>query len=59
MDPLPGALESFKVLAGLYDTYMLSTAPWKNPTAWSDKLLWVKHHLGRAAHHPMGNTPPG
>jgi 5'(3')-deoxyribonucleotidase len=50
MDPLPGAVESFEVLAGLYDTYILSTAPWENPSAWSDKLLWVKRHLGRAAH---------
>ncbi len=50
MEPLPGAVESFEVLAGLYDTYILSTAPWENPSAWSDKLLWVKRHLGRAAH---------
>jgi 5'(3')-deoxyribonucleotidase len=50
MDPLPGAVESFEVLAGLYDTYILSTAPWENPSAWSDKLLWVKRHLGGAAH---------
>jgi 5'(3')-deoxyribonucleotidase len=46
MSPMPGAVESFKELAGLYDTYILSTAPWENPSAWSDKLLWVKRHLG-------------
>jgi 5'-nucleotidase len=33
-------------LANLFDTYILSTSPWENPSAWSDKLLWVKHHLG-------------
>jgi 5'-nucleotidase len=50
MDPVPGAVEAYRELAGLYDTYVLSTAPWKNPSAWSDKLLWVKRYLGEAAH---------
>jgi 5'-nucleotidase len=46
MDPMPGAIEGFTELATLYDTYILSTAPWKNPTAWSDKLLWVQQWFG-------------
>jgi 5'-nucleotidase len=46
MDPMPGAVESFHKLAAVFDTYILSTAPWNNPSAWSDKLLWVKKHLG-------------
>ncbi|MCX7902289.1 MAG: hypothetical protein N2483_08410 [Burkholderiaceae bacterium] len=50
MDPMPGAVEAFEELAGLFDTYILSTAPWDNPSAWSDKLLWVKRHLGQAAY---------
>ena len=50
MDPLPGALEGFRALSKVYDTYILSTAPWENPSAWSDKLLWVKAHLGPEAH---------
>lgn len=50
MDPLPGAVESFEYLSGIYDTYILSTSPWENPSAWSDKLLWVKKHLGRSAY---------
>lgn len=50
MSPMPGAVESFEELARLYDTYILSTAPWENPSAWSDKLLWVKRHLGSPAH---------
>ncbi len=50
MDPLPGALEAFAELAQLFDTYVLSTAPWRNPSAWSDKLLWVQRHLGEAGH---------
>jgi 5'-nucleotidase len=46
MEPMPFAIESFQELANLFDTYILSTSPWENPSAWSDKLLWVKHHLG-------------
>ena len=42
MTPMPGALVAFSELATLFDTYILSTAPWDNPTAWSDKLTWVK-----------------
>jgi len=50
LDPMPGAVESFAELADLFDVYVLSTAPWENPSAWSDKLVWVKTHLGRAAY---------
>jgi 5'-nucleotidase len=50
MDPMPGAVESFKELAQLFDTYILSTAPWDNPTAWTDKLLWVRKYLGEPAY---------
>jgi 5'-nucleotidase len=50
MDPIHGALEAFALLARRFDTYVLSTAPWENPSAWSDKLLWVKRNLGASAH---------
>ena len=50
MRPMPHAVESFSRLSELYDTYILSTAPWKNPSAWSDKLLWVHMHLGDSAY---------
>lgn len=47
MDPMPGAIEAVKALAdcGRYELYILSTAPWGNPSAWTDKLEWVKKHL--------------
>lgn len=47
MNPMPGAVEAVKALAdcGRYDLYILSTAPWGNPSAWSDKLEWVKKYL--------------
>jgi len=50
MDPLSGAVEAHRELSELFDTYILSTSPWENPSAWSDKLLWVKRHLGVHAH---------
>lgn len=50
MVPLPDAVDAFQELSRLFDTYILSTAPWNNPSAWSDKLLWVQQHLGAAAH---------
>ena len=50
MDPIPGAIAAYEELSTLFDTYILSTAPWGNPSAWSDKLLWVKEYLGKPAY---------
>ena len=50
MEPMPQAVESYNYLAAHFDTYILSTAPWLNPSAWSDKLLWVQKHLGESAY---------
>ena len=49
MDPLEGAIEAYERLALRYDTYILSTGPWENPTALNDKLAWVKKYLGAVA----------
>ena len=63
MDPIPGAIDSFNELSKLFDTYILSTSPWENDSAWTDKLKWVKKHLGESAykrlilsHHKNLNT---
>lgn len=50
MDPMKDAIESYNKLAKQYETYILSTSPWENPSAWHDKLVWVKKHLGEVAH---------
>lgn len=50
MKPLAGAIDAYTELVTLFDTYILSTAPWENSTAWSDKLNWVKKYLGSPAH---------
>jgi 5'(3')-deoxyribonucleotidase len=46
MDPMPGAVEAFRELSSLFDTYILSTAPWKNPSAWSDKTVMGRSIFG-------------
>jgi 5'(3')-deoxyribonucleotidase len=50
MDPMQGAIDAVHRLAKEYDCYILSTAPWCNPSAWSDKLQWVTHHLDDVFH---------
>lgn len=50
MQPIEGAVAAFEELSTMFDTYILSTAPWENATAWSDKLDWVKKYLGKPAH---------
>lgn len=46
MSPYEGAINAYHHLARFYDVYILSTAPWNNPSAWSDKLIWVRKWLG-------------
>lgn len=52
MDPMPGAVEAVHALAnsGKFDMYILSTAPWKNPSAWADKVQWVTRHFDDVFH---------
>ena len=45
MEPVKGAVDAVKKLSEVYDVYILSTAPWNNPSAWSDKLEWVKKYF--------------
>lgn len=30
-----------------FDGYVLSTAPWLNATAWSNKVLWIQKYFGK------------
>ena len=50
MKPVKDALEAFHYLAKYFDVYILSTAPWNNPSSWSDKLRWVQKNLGEVAY---------
>lgn len=49
LDPIPGAIDAFNILANHFDTYILSTPPWHNESGWSNKLTWVKSYLGYKA----------
>lgn len=45
MTPIVGALEAFRTVAEKFDTYLLTTVPWNNPTGATDKIAWVNRHL--------------
>ncbi len=53
MLPMGGAIDAVRRLNEHYDCYILSTAPWNNPSAWSDKVLWVTRHLDDVFHKRM------
>ena len=53
MDPMPGAIEAVTFLHQHFDLYILSTAPWENPSAWIDKLLWIQKHLPEIAYKKL------
>lgn len=54
MDSMPGAIDAVHQLQSMgYDLYILSTAPWGNPSAWSDKVAWVTKHLDDVFHKRM------
>jgi len=50
MEPMQGAIEAVHKLAEKYDCYILSTAPWANPSSWADKVRWVTEHLDDVFH---------
>ena len=50
MQPMPGALDAVRKLSEFYDCYILSTAPWGNPSAWSDKVIWITRYLDDVFH---------
>lgn len=53
MDPMPGAIGAVHKLAEKYDVFILSTAPWKNPSAWADKVAWVTKYLDDVLHKKL------
>lgn len=48
--PMAGALDAFAELSEKFEVFILSTAPWNNPSAWTDKRLWVEDHIGEGGH---------
>ena len=50
MTPLVGAIDAYKILCKQFDTYILTAAPWGNPTAANNKIDWVKKYLPAEAY---------
>lgn len=53
MDPIPGAIEAIYRLNLKYDVYILSTSPWGNLSAPSDKLRWIQTFFGEEKTSPL------
>ena len=50
MKPMTDAINAYKALSLKFNTYILTAAPWVNPTAANDKIAWVKKYLPDVAH---------
>jgi 5'(3')-deoxyribonucleotidase len=50
MPPVDKAIESYEKLSEWFDTYILSTSPWKNETAAMEKIKWVQKYLPEVAY---------
>ncbi len=48
LKPIKGAIKAVNRLleSSIYEVYFLSTAPWGNPSAWTDKRLWIEEQFG-------------
>ena len=48
LKPIKDAIASVNELlnSDKYEVYILSTAPWNNPSAWTDKRLWIEEQFG-------------
>lgn len=53
LPPVEGAIKAYHRLAAVYDTYILSTAPWNNAKAWSAKNRWVRKYLPEVANRRL------
>ena len=48
LEPLKNAVKSVIKLheSGKYDLFIATTAPWNNPSSFSDKRIWIEEHFG-------------
>jgi 5'-nucleotidase len=56
LEPILGGVEAFKKLSDHYDCFFLTTAPWSNTHALSEKRIWVEKHLGDLAFKKLITT---
>jgi 5'(3')-deoxyribonucleotidase len=55
LEPMPGAVEAVKELheSGKFTLYVLSSSPWLNLTAASEKEAWIKKYFGEGEDSPF------
>lgn len=53
LEPIRGAIEAWHLLQPHFETYILSTPPWSNPDAWSEKRKWVDEYLGKSVNKKL------
>jgi 5'-nucleotidase len=53
MNPMPGAVEAIRALEADFDLYVLSTAPWDNPSAWQEKVECIRRWFGAGEEAPL------
>jgi len=53
LEPIEGAIEAWHLLQEKFETYILSTPPWSNTDAWSEKRKWVEEHFGKSANKKL------
>ena len=46
LEPIPGAIESFRWLEERYDVYILTRPSYQNPLCYTEKRVWVEKHFG-------------
>ena len=51
--PIEGSIESVRKLSEYFDLYVLSTAPWKNTSSWTDKVKWIQKYFGDDKDSPI------
>lgn len=49
-DPVKDAIEAVHKLEEKFDLFILTTAPWFNPGAWGEKVIWVQRWLDDIFH---------
>lgn len=55
LQPIEGGVTAVQNLmnSNKYEVYFLSTAPWNNPSAWTDKRLWLEEQFGDAVNRRL------
>lgn len=50
LEPIKDAIKSVNKLLDTekHEVYFLSTAPWNNPSAWTDKRVWLEEQFGES-----------